>query len=391
MLLDLRSLDGLLGGDGGSVSGRVARAPNCFIAVRTWERTDFPQRVYTGSLTLWEIPYYTSIAAETRASGRTDDQKSDRTYLQQTAPSFGWVQPIVEQVVSTWIGIFAAEQASARTPAPSSVVQPTVPLDGWVFSVLTPTVTTAQLWPAMQGSLSARPDARAGLDVRWDWPSVAWIPAVVDSVVSTWIPVFDAELGYRSGDRLALDVRTQDWNPEPAWIFTALPTSTTVAQQWPAILAALGLSYRSPDRALLDLPRSLWSPEDGWRFSVVDATVSTWSGLFASELASARAADRLIDRTYRQQTVPDDGWLFVNLPVPATTAQLWPAILQGLGLNYRSGDRAALDVRSQLWAPDVGSWIFVNLPAAGGAGPKLILVNGRLAIRIQRGIYEFIT
>lgn len=233
-------------------------------------------------------------------------------------------------------------------------------------------------------------DRKAWVDVRQTSPLDGWQATVVNGVVSPWIPAFDAELGSaRSGSRPSLDVRGAEWSPQPAWIFINLPGTVTTDQLWPAILQNLGLSYRMADRLALDV-RSTPEPVFSWAQPVVDAVVSTWLAAFVEESGSARSPDRQTDRTFVQQTVPDVGWVFSAQPQAATVAQQLPAWILGSGLNARTGDRVRLDVRGAEWAPDASGWITVNVPPTppSGTAPRLILVDGHLAIHLSGILYE---
>lgn len=143
-------------------------------------------------------------------------------------------------------------------------------------------------------------------------PAFSWVQRVVDSVVSTWIPVFDAEVSYRSSDRWLGPIETQ---PEPAWIFSAVPIVVTVAQQWPAILEALQPSFRSPDGQRLDVRQYEWSPEFGWVWSVVDSVVRTWSPVWAEELGSFRTPG-VLPLNVRIEWSPEFGWITTGTPIP---------------------------------------------------------------------------
>lgn len=335
------------------------------------------------------------------------ERSSDRTRLldvrPEWVPAFTWVAPVVESTVRTWSPVFQHELRAERT-------RDRIALDvrshewsapAWIFSALSPTVTTAQIWPALLEALglSYRSTDRTTLDVRrYDWSAnFGWSPTVVDSVVRTWLPVFDAEVGERTRDHASLDVRGQEWSAwgwlprvsvDPivsrwapiwnaelgmrtpdhaaldvrayewsslAWIFSSLPPSVSIAQQWPALLQALGLSYRSGDRAVLDVRGQEWAPQFGWAERVVESIVSTWSPVWSEQASSFRTPERARLDVRQFEWTPSLAWIFQNLTA-VTQAQLWPAILQSLGLSYRMADRAALDVRADLWSPESG-WV----------------------------------
>lgn len=240
-----------------------------FIERRRWERPDRPQPVYTGALALWEAPRYVPIGDATRNSYRAADRVSDRTYVQQTAPAFTWVQPVVDAAVQRWMAGVTAEPSYRSGDRARLDVRAYEwsPEPAWIFSTLPVVTTTAQQWPAIlqNSGLSYRSDERPRLDVRrYEWfPSFAWAPRVADAVVASWIPVFDAEVSYRPPARALLDVRGYEWSPQFGWIFNAQPVPATTAQQWPAVLQNSGLSYRSTARARLDVRNYEWS-QFGW-------------------------------------------------------------------------------------------------------------------------------
>jgi hypothetical protein len=196
---------------------------------------------------------------------------------------------------------------------------------------------------------------RARLDVRaYEWSQPAWIftslPttfATVPQQVAVW-----ADRGGRILSRPALDVRAYDWSPELDWIFAQLPAvpDATVAQQaaiWPTALTFSTLA-RGGDVRNVDT-----QPAFTWVQPVVDAAIAKLAPIFRAELASFRSPDdpRLDLRTYAW--APDAAaWELVNFAPPATTAQIWPALLQNLGTQYQTPARAPLDVRRYDWQPE---------------------------------------
>lgn len=336
---------------------------------------------------------------------RTRERPGDPAGLLQTVPDDGWVPKRVDTVVSTWTGVFQAELGSYRSAdrvTDRTYLQQTLPDDGWIVAALPPTVTTAQLWPAILANLplSYRSPTRTGLldlpSGLWA-PDDGWVPLAVDAVVAKWASIFTAELGNRTDARLALDVRRVDdprfswvapvvdvtvaaWGPvfasalrsvrsddrgrldvrlatwDPGgWIFTNLPSAVTQAQLWPAILQALGLSYRSVARPLLDVRGAEWNPTFGWVNPVVDGIVSRWSPVFGAELAGVRIGSGPALDSRWHDWVHEPAWIVANFGA-ITTAQIWPAILQAMAPSYRSVERPRLDVRAYEWNPTFG-WI----------------------------------
>jgi hypothetical protein len=204
------------------------------LAIRWWERPDRTQPVYKGVLDLWEAPLYVPIGVAERESVRTPARQSDRTYLQQTGPSFGWIGFAADQAVQKWIPAFDAQLASERSRAGAclDVRRTDVLPPAWIFtSIPVVTVTVAQQWPAIHQATEAsyRSAERARLDVRkYEWaPEPGWIGKATDTVVAKWAPVFLAELGYRSGARMSLDVRQATDRPQIGWWSPTLPVVTT--------------------------------------------------------------------------------------------------------------------------------------------------------------------
>lgn len=275
-----------------------------FITRRAFWRPDQPQAVYKSALGtgLWEATLFAAIAAATlNCSVRPPARASAAIECQ---PAFSWVRPVVDATVATWQPVFAAE-LGYRSPDRAAAAIDCQPQAAWIFSVLPVTSSVAQQWPAVHqatglsyrsGDCDQTPIATA--------PAFSWVQPVVDATVRTWSPVFVAELGYRGPDRASAAI---DCQPQPAWIFSALPVTITTAQQWPAIHQATGLSYRSMDRDQRPIQTtSLFS----WVQSVVDATVRTWAAVWNLETQS-----------------------------------------------FRSNRLPPLDVRWPAWSPDVGSWI----------------------------------
>lgn len=215
---------------------------------------------------------------------------SPRSYRRPDQPQPVYPQ-VVDATVRTWAPVWAAEHQSVRTGArPSLDVRghEWAPF-GWVPSVVERVVAT---WgPAFQSELKGERSAdHARLDVRGhEWNSWGWLPRVsTDPIVAQWAAIWNASV--RTPDRPGLDVCRAEWSA-PAWIFQVLPSGATVAQQWPALLQALGLSYRSPDRIGLDV-RGVAQPDFAWPSRVVDAVVQTWLPAITSELRAERTAAR---------------------------------------------------------------------------------------------------
>lgn len=237
--------------------------------------------------------------------------------------------------------------------------------------------------------------ARAKLDVRsYDWaPQAGWIttntpPVTIAQQADIW------DTGGRTIGRRLLDVRGFEWSPQPAWITVNLPVAgPTDAQIRPALDAALA-SFRTSARPGLDVRPDVWSPAFGvpqddptvWigavastggrtiSRSLLDVRAFEWSPQPAWLLGSAVTAVQQADiwdtggRTMSRRPLdvrtfewaPEPAWITVNTPA-ATTAQVWPAILQAMGLSYRTPARPMLDVRSFEWTPENG-WLFTTLP-----------------------------
>jgi len=134
-------------------------------------------------------------------------------------------------------------------------------------------------------------------------------------------------------------------------------------------------SYRTADRRIDRTFVQQTVPDFGWVQSVVDGQVSAWRPAVDTELASGvRTASRaLLDVRAYEWAPSSSSWIYPNLPVPPPTADvLWPAILLGTGLSYRSRDGARLDVRETSWSPQNG-WIYT---AVFPALPALMLDAG---------------
>lgn len=270
------------------------------------------------------------------------------------SPQDGWRQPAVDRVTSTWAPAFTDQAATDRMPAARATASiDASPASAWMVSTFSgPSV--AQQWPAiLHGQTSFRPGSQPALDVRGWQVQMFGVPD--DADIQQQVPIWLLESGLR--DRLYAplkwDVRLGEWAPSiSSWVVSTLPT-TTVAQQWPAILQALGLSYRVTERPSLEVRRPEWSPQDGWRQPSVDTVTSTWTPAFQSQ----RAAEGVRPRPAAAVDVqPGPAWIFQNLPPSVTVAQIWPAILEALAQSYRVSARASLDVRGAEWSPECG-WL----------------------------------
>jgi hypothetical protein len=190
---------------------------------------------------------------------------------------------------------------------------PWSPDSAWLFTAQPPAIPVAQSWPAIWlGTGTQYQTAKRGvLDVRaHDWDPTFGIAQVVDAKVAPWLAAIGGDHGGRTTQRLALDVRSDQWFPQPAWIVSALSPVLTVAQQWPGVLLGLGTNYRTADRATLEV-RQDWSPLFTWVRPVTDATIARFAGVFASELASYRTANHLLLEVRVPEWPPAFSWLDV--------------------------------------------------------------------------------
>jgi hypothetical protein len=324
-----------------------------WVVRRITERTTGPQPVFTTivdqAVRTW-IPATALLlsAFVTPARAKLDVRSYD------WAPSSAWMQPAaVDVTVRTWAPAFSTELASARTADRPRVDVRTydwAPQPAWIFATLTPPATTAQLWPGIEAGTqrSYRTPARSQFDLRYpDWEWDAPYRATVDVSVRAWAPAFSQELaGFRTSERPRLDVRSFEWAPPPAWIFTNLTLPPTTAQTWPAVLSGLPLSYRTDDRARLDVRGHEWSPQFGWVSRVVDSIVASWLPALSHQRRSGDIP--LAPRAAAVTTAPDLGWLTTAVTPPLTTAQTFPAQLQSLA-SFRTADVQRLDVRREDW------------------------------------------
>lgn len=276
------------------------------------------------------------------------------------APGFGWAPRIATASIVPFAPTFSSELASFRTATGPQLDVRTdwSPSQAWIFAQLplVPDATVAQraaIWPT---ALTFRTKERGG-DVRTvdTQPAFTWVQPVVDASVAKFAGLVNAELAsFRTPDDPRLEVRRFDWQPdETSWIVANLPPQLTIAQTWPAIWEGTGQNYRTPARPVLDLRGFDWAPAFTWVQPVIDASVARWTPAFNAELASYRTGDRarLELRTYAW--APDAAaWELINFAPPATTAQIWPAILENLGTHYQTPSRAKLDVRTYEWAPE---------------------------------------
>ncbi len=261
----------------------------------------------------------------------------------------------VDAKVRTWMPAVALLAASFVTPAQAKLDvrgYDWAPQPAWIFTNLTPAATTAQRWPAIEAGTqrSYRTPARSQFDVRYtDWEWDAPYGASVDVSVRTWAPVFNHELGtFRTNDRPRLDVRSFEWAPPPAWIFTNLTPPPTTAQTWPAVLSNLPLSYRTAARAQFDVRYPDWDWDAPYG-AAVDASVRTWAPVFSHALATFRTTARARLDVRTGPWSPDPApWVFNAGTPTVTTAQVFPAIQQALS-GFRTPDAPQLDVRRFEW------------------------------------------
>jgi hypothetical protein len=245
--------------------------------VRRFLRPDQPQPVYTGALALWEAFLYPPIGDAERNSVRPPARATLDVRGQEWAPEPAWIQPVVDGIVRTWVGVFEAERQTFRVtarPALDVRGQDWSPQPAWIFTNLPAAVTQAQLWPAiLEGvGLSYRSDARAVFDVRTDqYPPNAWIFTATDAAVARNAPVWAAQAGtFRAGERPRLDVRRPEWAPEFGWVQKA---ADAVIAKWAPVFAA-ELGYRSATRPGLDVRHGTAFPASVWTMTIPVVTTT---------------------------------------------------------------------------------------------------------------------
>lgn len=220
-----------------------------FINVQRLRRPDFPQSVYKGVLALWEAPLYVPIGDEARNSTRPP-------WRALAWPSGG-------------------------------------PLDvSWIAATTTTTPpTTAQLWPAFQ-PLGYRTAAAPALDVRGvATPDDGWVFPIVDAIVRTWTPVFQAK--YQAPP--ARNLWRYPPTPDQGWITVNVPVviGPTVAQTWPSLLVQ---SYRMVDRRdRLNVSTVPVSESSWWLGPFTPTTTRVSIQPFPNMSRTRRVASRLRD------------------------------------------------------------------------------------------------
>jgi hypothetical protein len=322
-------------------------------SARTGARAALDVRLYDWSPAFLSIPRLTDPTVATWLPAFTD--KSPRTPARaKDARPYEWTSafspPQAEpsggggsnQATSTGSVGWFVRRVIERTTGPQPVYFAT--LQG----VTPPTVAqTAPAWTsAIQGFRTAN---KPVLDL-FRTASIPNIFGVPDDWI-TWAPSQDD--GGRTRERARLDVRAYEWAPDEAsWIAATQAPQATVAQTWPALLEASGLSYRTPARALLDVRGFDWAPAFSWVQPVLTTQLLTWGPAFSSELASFRTADRARLNVLGYEWSPDESsWIAVTLSPPVTPGQYWPALLGNLGTEYQTVARAKLDVRAYVWQP----------------------------------------
>lgn len=313
--------------------------------------------------------------------------------LQTPTPA---LDAVVSQQAPAWV------HTGRRTPDQTRLdvrVADWVQRVDWLSATLSPPPTTAQIWPAilLNAGLSYTTAGSSALDVRrHEWAPSFGLASAIDTSVLSWMPaVAGGELASaRTRDGVRLDMRRFGWSPDSAWLFTAQPPPVPIAQTWPAVWLGTGTQYQTAQRAKLDvrghewassfgltpvvdgvvsgwspsfttalqserrrdgvrldLRRSEWAPAFAWVAKAIDAQVASWMPAVAGEHGSvvARRNGRGVDGR-RYEWAPQGGWASATLAPPPTTAQIWPAVVQGAGLSYRVGSRRSLDVRLHEWA-----------------------------------------
>ncbi len=332
---------------------------------------------------------------------------------------------IVDTTVAKWAGIFAHELGTFRTSArPPLELQRQVWNDlAWITRNIPPAgPTTAQTYPAMIAALlSGRSGMRVPILTHTGGRKSDGTDPNAPELL--WPALQQERQSFRMAAGARLDVR--QWSPTIGWTIVLVPTGPSDAQLWPALLQALGTTYRTPGAPPLDLWRE--TPlSDLFGVPYPDDS-ELWPAILQSLSAVRTAARASLD--VRQWANPVD-WIVPNLPAPPTTAQLWPGILHGLGVNYRMGQRLPLEVRGvadpifawtqsvtdatvATWTPvfvtEAGNvrtnaagrlevrfggwsgdnaWIDVVLPPKPAR--KIILVDGRLALQLGGMVYVFL-
>lgn len=288
-------------------------------------------------------------------SFRTDARKALDVRAYEWAPADDWIQTVTATVPVHVAP--TAETASFRTAdrsrldvrsyewAPSSA--------GWdsVNHVTPP--TAAQIWPAIVETANFRTPAKTFRDLRYhDATPLFGVP---DDPFTFDGAIFSDD-GGRTAERPRLDVRRYEWSNGLGWIVATFPVTATQAQVWPAILAGSQPNYRTADRAKLDLRAYEWAPADDWMVPLANGLQAPFAAVFTSEAASFRTVRGAVLDVRSSALVPDAAWIATVQAPAASTAQLWPAVLETLSSSGRTAARARLDVRLYEWAPEP-AWI----------------------------------
>jgi hypothetical protein len=162
--------------------------------------------------------------------------------------------------------------------------------------------------------------------------------------------------------------------PESGWLYQASQGATTTDQLWPAILPHAALSYRVDGRALLDVRRPE-APAFSWVRTAVDATVATWSPIWATHPAIYRSGERPRLDVRGHEWLPEFGWAASQVDrVAGAWSPIWAQTLRS---GQRTDARRALDVHHYEWSPSVGSWIAVVLAT------PIVAATARYIIRVR--------
>lgn len=178
------------------------------------------------------------IWAQQAAPGLTPSRArlDPRTHVWQPPPGWYFTSLPADATVAQRAAVWSQTANPGRTAdRPTLEVRHTWQApNGWVVTNFAPDATVGQqaaIWAQQANAQYARTRDRGG-DVRriQTEPAFGWVAKVVDAIVATWAPIFDAQASPRTFARAVLDVRAVSDMPEIAWWSPTLPPPPSVSE-----------------------------------------------------------------------------------------------------------------------------------------------------------------
>lgn len=260
-----------------------------------------------------------------------------------------FIRAEVDSIISQFAPIWSQEHLSFISSPRSNDIRTVDIISSWIYQNLVFGISVSQMLPAfIQGLLCSRSLDGKVLDIHnYDW-SPAWFSRSVDLIVAKWAPVFIAEPSFRNADGKSLNVRGYEWNPQIGWL---QKSTDNVVAMWSSVFNSQE-KYRSSERSKLDL-RVADPPEFSWVQKQVDSIVSLWTPAFVSEEKFRSAEGKHLELRGHEWN-SEFGWAYKAADLVISK---WAPVFHSELLSFRSSDKRTTDVRTDEGGSIEIAWI----------------------------------